>query len=197
MSPQSTPEPVSILWRRLDAPGHDAATLSAIAGGWKLEGVAAFLESGRPCQLSYRVVVDHAWQTRSAEVHGWLGATPVDLQIAAETHHAWRLDGKEVRPVAGCIDVDLAFTPATNLLPIRRLDLPVGASARVVAAWLPFPELELRPLEQVYRRSAPDVYDYSSSGGTFKATLSVSPAGFVTHYQGLWRDEMEAEAIDR
>jgi hypothetical protein len=185
----ATPQPVSILWRRLDSPGHDAATLSAIDGGWQLEGVAAFLESGRPCQLSYRVTIDPLWQTRGAEVHGWLGATPVDLQIAREGRHEWRLDGKEVRAVAGCVDVDLAFTPATNLLPIRRLDLAVGASARVVAAWLPFPDLDLRPLDQVYRRAAADVYEYSSSGGTFKATLSVSPVGFVTHYSELWREQ--------
>jgi uncharacterized protein len=183
------PLPVSILWRRLDSPGHDAATLSAIAGGWRLEGVAAFLEAGDPCQLSYQVVLDQLWQTRTAEVHGRLGATPIDLQIATDARHEWRLNGREVRALAGCVDVDLAFTPATNLLPIRRLDLPVGASARVVAAWLPFPDLDLRPLDQVYRRSAPEVYEYSSSGGTFQATLSVSPVGFVTHYSGLWLEE--------
>jgi hypothetical protein len=183
------PEPVSIAWRRLDCPGHDAATLSASGGGWLLEGVAAFLEAGLPCHLQYRVELDDIWQTRSAAVQGWFGATRVNVQAHVAGPHHWLVNGRQVPAVADCIDIDLAFTPATNLLPIRRLNLPVGASASVVAAWLPFPDLELRPLDQVYRRSSPNTYDYSSSGGTFEATLSVSPNGFVINYPGLWTEE--------
>lgn len=187
--PNAAVEPVSIAWRRLDSPGHDAATLLAIDGGWKLEGAAAFLESALPCHLLYSVELNGLWRTRSAAVEGWFGTTRVDLKVRVEGDHQWLLNGHPVPAVAGAFDIDLAFTPATNLLPIRRLDLSVGASVPVIAAWLPFPELELRPLDQVYHRSAEGAYDYSSSGGTFKATLSVSPHGFVTSYPGLWVQE--------
>ena len=64
----------------------------------------------------------------------------------------WRLDGRQRPEVAGCIDLDLNFSPSTNLLPIRRLELPVGGEARIRAAWLRFPAFSLEPLEQVYRR---------------------------------------------
>jgi hypothetical protein len=30
------------------------------------------------------------------------------------------------------------------------------------------------------------VYAYESLGGSFRSTLQVSPAGFVTDYPGLW-----------
>src|SRR5712664_99467 len=42
---------------------------------------------------------------------------------------------------ANVCDIDLAVTPATNTLPIRRLNLEVGQSQEVTAAWLKFPDL--------------------------------------------------------
>jgi len=33
----------SVLWRRLDTPGHDVCRLEKSDAGWKLEGVAVFL----------------------------------------------------------------------------------------------------------------------------------------------------------
>src|SRR4026207_452783 len=32
----------TMLWRRLDVPGHDACALRRIASGWRLEGTALF-----------------------------------------------------------------------------------------------------------------------------------------------------------
>ena len=176
-------------WRRLDTPGHDAATLIDLDAAWRLEGAAVFLQSGLPCHLRYQIEVDEYWHTRSAVVQGWFGTTPVNLRVQADRDHRWLLNDNLVPAVTGALDIDLAFTPATNLLPIRRLALPVGASAPVVAAWLRFPDLELRPLEQVYRHAAEHAYDYSSAGGSFRALLSVTPHGFVTHYPGLWVEE--------
>lgn len=142
-----------------------------------------------PCHLRYVVAVDEEWRTRSVKVSGWAGATAVDVDIRVVTEQQWTLNGKSVAAVAGCIDVDLSFTPATNLLPIRRLGLPIGSSAPVAAAWLRFPELDLQRLDQVYTRAAEGRYEYSSAGGSFRATLEVSASGFVTDYPGLWRKE--------
>lgn len=181
--------PASIAWRRLDSPGHDAAVLRAVSGGWQLEGAAVFVESGLACHLRYEVTVDRGWHTRAAIVQGWRGSKAVDLRLDVTEDQRWLLNGQAVAAVAGAIDIDLAFTPATNLLPIRRLGLEIGATARVDAAWLRFPELDLRRLDQVYRRVGSDTYLYSSQGGTFTAPLTVSAAGFVTTYPGLWVEE--------
>lgn len=142
-----------------------------------------------PCHLSYVVAVDEAWRTRSAQLRGWAGATEVDLDLRVTPDQQWILNGTPVAAVAGCIDVDLSFTPATNLLPIRRLGLPIGSSAPVAAAWLRFPELDLQRLDQVYSRVAEGRYEYSSAGGAFRASLEVSASGLVTDYPGLWREE--------
>jgi len=99
------------------------------------------------------------------------------------------MNGKECPEVAGCIDLDLNFSPSTNLLPIRRLNLAVGQEAVVRAAWLRFPGFTLEPLEQLYRRVDATTYRYESAGGRFVANLQVNAEGFVTYYPKFWQAE--------
>jgi hypothetical protein len=179
----------SILWRRLDQPGHDSARLTESQAGAILEGTAVFSEAGLPCRLDYRIQCDAAWRTLSAHVTGWLEATAIDLVIAADAARAWTVNGQPCPEVQGCEDVDLSFTPATNLLPIRRMRLGVGARAAISAAWLSFPERTVARLDQTYERVAERQYVYQSDGGAFRAILDTNLAGFVTHYEGLWRRE--------
>ncbi|PYX20414.1 MAG: hypothetical protein DMG82_22420 [Acidobacteria bacterium] len=82
-------------------------------------------------------------------------------------------------------DVDLALTPATNTLPIRRLNLQVGRSESVIAAWVKFPELTVQPLSQHYTRLGKDTYRYESNTG-FSAEIVVDDLGLVTTYPGGW-----------
>ena len=89
--------------------------------------------------------------------------------------------------MAGCIDLDLNFSPATNLLPIRRLDLAIGQQMQVQAAWLRFPSFKLEPLSQLYKRIDETTYRYESGGGSFVTALTVNASGFVTTYPGLWQ----------
>lgn len=175
----------SILWRRLDAPGHEAAYLEREGSGWRLAGCAVFSADGEPCALEYDIRCDAAWRTLAARVDGWIGARAVSAVIEAAGGH-WTLNGAEVAEVEGAIDIDLNFSPSTNLLPIRRLDLSVGEEATVVAAWLRFPSFALERFEQTYRRTAPSRWRYESAGGTFARDLAVRDDGFVTEYPGLW-----------
>jgi hypothetical protein len=109
--------------------------------------------------------------------------------MEADAARRWMLNGRACPEVTGCDDVDLSFTPATNLLPIRRLRLAVGAQASVRAAWLRFPELTLELLEQAYTRVAETQYRYESRGGEFVALLETNTSGFVTRYPDLWQVE--------
>jgi hypothetical protein len=87
--------------------------------------------------------------------------------------------------VRGCLDVDFAVTPATNTLPIRRLDLGIGKSESLTAAWIKFPELELQPLSQRYARTAEKIHGYESEPG-FSAEIVVDDLGLVTAYPRGW-----------
>jgi hypothetical protein len=145
-----------------------------------------FDNDGRPCRLDYLVVCDVDWRTISGRVTGWLGSDLVEVEITADAGR-WRLNGVDCAAVAGCVDLDLNFSPSTNLLPVRRLGLAVGAEALVRAAWLRFPSFALEPLDQLYRRTGEATYRYESSG--FVRDLRVNAAGFVIDYPGFWQHE--------
>jgi hypothetical protein len=178
-----------ILWRRLDTPGHDAAALHAIEDGWAIEGTAVFLHGDEACSLRYTARTDQGWVTRAAEVAGWIGSTPVHVLIVASANHQWSLNGVPQPAVAGCVDIDLSFTPATNLIPVRRLQLRVGAREAITAAWVKFPDLILEPLEQAYAHTSDNQYDYEAFGGAFRVPLLVDPNGWVVRYPGFWQRE--------
>jgi len=179
----------SILWRGFVLPGHEACRLFSQNSRWHLEGTAVFSHEQRPCRLDYQVICDAAWRTLSANVEGWLGNTVVDIQIKTNLTGLWWLNDLEQSDVMGCIDVDLNFSPSTNLIPIRRLDLAVGETAEVKAAWLRFPSFKLEPLSQQYYRLDETTYRYESAGGQFVADLKVNRSGFVIDYPGIWHAE--------
>jgi hypothetical protein len=179
----------SILWRRLDLPGHEIACLQPTGAGWRLQGTAVFAYQRQACKIDYDIRCREDWCTASAQVNATIGSRTVDLLIVADANRNWHLNDRRCPGVAGCIDLDLGFSPSTNLLPIRRLALAVGEAAEVNAAWLPFPAMELAPLAQTYRRDEALRYHYESRGGRFARDLGVNQLGFVTDYPGLWQIE--------
>lgn len=179
----------SILWRRLDVPGHEVAEQRQTANGWQLRGVAVFVHAQQPCRLEYDIRCDEAWQTELVTLGGNIGDRTVALELLRNPAGEWAVHGSKVWELTDCDDVDLNFSPSTNMLPIRRLGLAEGESARVRAAWVRFPEFTLEVLEQVYTRTGPETYRYESANGRFRRELTVDAAGFVLEYPDLWRAE--------
>ena len=180
----------SILWRGIYLTGHEACRLFSQNGEWRLQGTAVFSHDHQPCRLAYVVVCDKNFKTSNTTVSGWVGSDAIEIDITVNPNHQWRLNGVEQSQVNGCIDIDLNFSPSTNLLPIRRLDLRVGERADLKAAWLRFPGFNLEPLDQTYSRLDQSIYRYESGGGKFVADLEVDSTGFVTNYPGIWQAEV-------
>jgi uncharacterized protein len=178
----------SVIWRRVDQPGHEAFRLFSQGSLWRLTGTAVFASDGRACQLNYLVVCAPDWRTVLGRVTGWLGTDPVNVEVTVQTGR-WRFNGFDCPDLSGCVDLDLNFSPSTNLLPIRRLDLAVGGEASVRAACLRFPSFAVEPLDQIYRRTGDEIYRYESAGGAFVGDLRVNAAGFVIEYPGFWQIE--------
>jgi len=178
-----------IVWQRIDLPGHEAARLTFRDFSWQLTGAAIFSYNQQPCRVDYRIICNSKWQTLSGTVMGWVGDKLIEVEVSVDNLHNWRLNGEEIPEAAGCIDIDLNFSPSTNLLPIRRLDLKVGDEATVRAAWLRFPGFNLEPLEQLYRRIGLATYHYESAGGRFVTDITVNDTGFPTLYPNIWEIE--------
>jgi hypothetical protein len=85
------------------------------------------------------------------------------------------------------VDIDLGFTPATNLLQLRRLNLAKSEGADAPAAWV---DLDgggvLSELAQRYERRSESEYAYEAKRFDYAATLSVTEDGFVRDYPRLW-----------
>lgn len=186
----------TILWRRLDLPGHDICRLWKTTAGWQLSGTAIFLFEQMPCLLVYEVSVHDSWQTRFANVSGFIGQSVVALAIAPTPNGHWNVNGIESQAAAGCIDLDLGFTPATNLIAIRRLDLKIKEQSLAPAAWLDFPDLKLKQLEQHYRRISQYKYEYACPDAGYAATLEVDCYGAITHYPNLWQQELGRDRLE-
>jgi hypothetical protein len=179
----------SILWRRLDTPGHDACRLERSGAGWRIDGTAVFLQDGATAQLAYRVACDDQWRSVHGEIDGWIGSRSVALQVARTSDGAWILNGQIMQGLGDCIDLDFGFTPATNLLQIRRGTLAEGRAADVPAAWVdPFTST-IERLSQRYERRGPLSFWYEAPRFDYKALLEVDAVGFIRRYPGLWEAE--------
>ena len=172
------------IWRRLDLPGHEAVRVYGDDAGWYLDGSAVFLYEGMPCRLEYMIECDDDWTTRFTTVDGFVGDDVVAVEIEID-ENGWYLNGVPISTVKDCIDLDLNFSPVTNLLPIKRLDLAVGDEEPVRAAWLRFPSFSLEPLEQVYTRKSDSVYNYRSTTG-FEKDIRVDEFGLTVEYKDFW-----------
>jgi len=174
----------SVVWRALFWPGHEHCRL--FENG--LEGDVVAVADGLPCVFTYRVRCDASWRTQSVGVEGWVGTEPFAISFAPGPDGGWTVDCESVAGLEACIDADLGFTPSTNTLPIRRLNLAVGEEASVSAAWLRFPQLTLERLDQTYRRTGDRTYQYTSATG-FTGELEVDEHGLVVTYEGGWARE--------
>jgi len=175
-----------LLWRRLDVPGIEYFRLWDSARGPRLAGTVIFAHDGSPVRLKYGVACAPDWTTRGVHVVLTQGAVTRHLKLVVGEDRRWWRGGEEIAAVAGCLDVDLSFTPATNLLPLRRLGLAPGGSGDLTAAWVRFPGLDVEPLAQRYTRLDERRLRYESRDGTFTADLELDDLGLVVRYPPLW-----------
>jgi hypothetical protein len=191
------PDQLHTRWRRLDVPGREDARLEQTAAGWRLSGELEVHDGREPLRLDYLIECDSDWRTRRALVSSPTAGSSIRFEFTADARGHWTLNGAPLSSVEGALDIDLGFTPATNLLPIRRLDLSVGESAVVRTAWLRFPELRVDALDQSYHREANRRFRYEAwvDGERFEARLDTDAFGRVLRYEGLWEAESASSLI--
>ncbi len=172
--------------RHLDHPGTESATLFTTGSGWRLTGLVRVQYPEGSGSVRYRIDADRAWRTRTARIDLELEGTRRSVRVAADPSGRWDVAGMEQRDLRGCIDIDLTATAMTNTLPIRRLALPVGSRARIPAAWMTFPDLEIHPVRQIYTRLARDRYRFEAPHNGFVAEITVDDDGIVVDYPEYW-----------
>ncbi len=170
-------------WRALDRSGEDSCRLSQLPSGWMLVGHARFGIDGDWSALDYVVRCDTDWHTTSADISGLHGGDKIALHVL-HLGNDWTVNDAPQPQLAGAVDIDLGFTPATNLMPLRRL--PDIGRMTVRAAWLRSPDLPLEPLDQTYTRARGGLVHYTAAQTGYQTQLKVNEHGFVTLYPDLW-----------
>jgi hypothetical protein len=175
------------LWRWLQGAGLERFEFQRTADEWIFRGTILALANNAAAEARYELACDNAFRTRRAHVAVREAGGERTLHITAENGR-WYANGRENQAVQGALDIDLGWSPSTNTLPIRRLNLAVGqSSGGFTAAWVRFPELTLEPLRQEYLRLSDRTYRYSSRGGAFTAQLLVDGDGVVLDYESFWQ----------
>lgn len=176
----------TILWNRLDVDGMEACRFRPMGDGWEIQGTASYRENGTVVSLTYIILCTDDWITQRARVNGWQGNRDIHIDLNRSPTGRWTVNGKQIDGTDGLFDVDLGFTPATNTLAIRRLNLAVGDEAETTAVWLDVSDWSLKPLRQIYRRTGETEYGYISPDTAYEAVLTVDTFGAVSVYPCLW-----------
>jgi hypothetical protein len=175
------------MWTPWDEPGLEHLHLTSAPGGIVADALVVAVAGGTPFRARYTVRCDDGWRVREVRVALLDGAMPPLALLSDGAGHWTTIDGAPLPALDRCIDVDITATPFTNTLPIRRLDLPIGASRDLDMAYIRVPELRVEPDPQRYTRLGDRLYRYESRDSDFTAELPLDPDGLVLDYPGIFR----------
>lgn len=173
-----------VLWRSEANGSLEHFSLTTQGGSRLLEGVVVLEIDGMPAHVRYQVEVDGGWSTKTVVAAVNCGQTERRIVIQVESDR-WAVDGLAREDLTGCVDVDLGWTPATNILPMRRREAPIGRTIETDAAWVRLPELTVTRALQTYERLSETEWVYRSE--SYEAHIVTSPEGLLLDYDaGLW-----------
>lgn len=181
----------SVRWSACDGNGMEHCDITISGNGIIIEGIVA---GDRKSSYGawYRVGTDERFRTRNVQVR-YVGGP--SLHIISDEKGIWHdvENDKQLIQLQGCRDVDIGFTPATNMLPLRRLKLAEKESQSIKVAYIPLPEeisenFEPVAVSQRYTCLEPErVYRYEGIFRDFTADLSIDDTGIIENYPGLFR----------
>jgi hypothetical protein len=189
-----------LVWSGLDGFRTEVAQARFDGGRLSARGTQIGVEP-EGYRLDYRLETDDRLRTTRLEVElqapGW--SRSIDLRRDAGSR--WECDaaaagdpelppaGGDMRQVEGAEDCDLAFSPLTNLMPVRRERLLDQGSRDFLMAWVAVPSLAVHPSEQRYehvrRDGAGSVVRYVGRHRDFVGELRFDEHGLVRLYPEL------------
>ncbi len=178
-------------WQDWEGHGLEHCVCREGAEGIVLEGVVAGTRHG-VYGGHYFVRTDSAFRTREVRVEYVDGPC---LHVESDGHGSWHdvIRNRALPSLESCIDVDIGITPATNMLPIKRLKLQAEESRDITAAYIPLPDqidryFQPQRAEQRYTCLTPDrFYRYEGLFRAFTAELEIDEVGLVIDYPDTFR----------
>jgi hypothetical protein len=137
----------------------------------------------RPYRAAYELEARKGWVTRRLRVEV-AGVGSLELRHDGRGNWAGVENAAEL---VGALDCDLAFSPLTNLMPVRRHRLhEQPGTVGFAMAWVSLPDLKVHRAQQRYEHLAPGRVRFSDDED-FTADLELDADGLVIVYPGLAR----------
>jgi hypothetical protein len=188
--------PRLVFWRGTEEWLAEAASVDFTGNGMTASGTQLGAEP-HPYRLDYRLDAGEDFVTRSlhaeASGEGWTRS----IELTHDGEGGWELQGEGVDPgdtgiVQGALDCDLAYSPLTNLMPVRRHSIDKQEiEVDFLVAWVSVPDLGLRASRQRYehvsRSDAGATVRFVSLDSDFRADLELDADGLVVDYPQLAR----------
>jgi uncharacterized protein len=175
----------AVVWQGVEEWLAEHAQVDVWDAGVAATGVQLGAEP-EPYRAEYVLHAPRDWLTRRLEVDvsgaGWRRSLVLEHDGAG----GWTLDGERAPDLDGALDCDLAFSPLTNLMPVRRHELQARAGRHDFAmAWVSLPDLTVHRSPQRYEHLRPGVVRFSSLDDDFTADLELDADGLVVRYPRL------------
>jgi hypothetical protein len=176
---------IVLTWRGVEEWLAEHARLDLVENGILATGVQLGVEP-EAYRVDYRLEVPNDWITRRLEVDaagaGWKRSVVLEHDGAG----AWTCNGERHAALDGALDCDLAFSPLTNVMPIRRHELHENqGSCDFLMAWVSVPDLEVHASPQRYVRVRDRVVRFVALDGDFRADLELDEDGLIVRYPRL------------
>lgn len=175
----------AVTWRGLEEWQAEHSRVDLWEAGVAASGVQLGVEP-RPYRLDYHLDAPSDWITRRLDVDASGAGWRRSLVLEHDGAGAWTRDGERIAELDGALDCDVAFSPLTNVMPVRRYDLHErGGSHDLVMAWVSVPDLGVHLSPQRYEHIRPGVVRYTALDGDFTAELELDGDGLVVRYPRL------------
>ncbi|PTQ68585.1 putative glycolipid-binding domain-containing protein [Celeribacter persicus] len=181
---------IAVRWSAWETEGLEHCHVSLDTDGVQIR---AALSRNRsiPYAVQYHVRADAGFRTREVWVD-CIGGPRLHVTSDGQGHWHDLIRDDPLPGLEGCLDVDLAVTPATNMLPIRRLGLAQGEHEEISVAFVPPPDEIVgrflpRKLPQRYTCLGDGRYLYEGLTTGFSAEIEVDEHGLVIDYPGAFR----------
>ena len=176
---------LAVTWRGVEEWLAEHARVDFDDTGMSAAGVQLGAEPD-PYRVDYDLEAPSDWITRRLEVDAWGDGWRRAMVLEHDGAGRWTRDGERVAALDGALDCDLAFSPLTNVMPIRRHGLHERAGAHdFVMAWISLPDLGVHAAPQRYEHVRPRVVRFTALDSDFTADLEVDADGLVVRYPRL------------
>jgi hypothetical protein len=177
----------TLLWRAIKYPSTEHCHIQNSDTGYKIDAVIVGLYEEKTFRIDYEMALDSDWSIRRLILNGMIGGRRLKKHLVSDGNGHWRDQHGPLPEFDACFDVDISFTPLTNTLPIRRLQLHEHEDKEIKVLYIDVAEQAIKAVYQRYTKLSGNRYRFETVPGDFEADIEVDVHGFVIDYPGLFR----------